>query len=92
MAICGRPDIGAILRKATTGCPAHGLGRLKWACCGRLDIGDIPKVGIATTTVFGAGILATTAALTMDSATSAPGIRADTGTEIVSITTVQLTM
>src|ERR1039457_3969332 len=82
MAICGRPDIGAMLLRATTGCPALGRGRLKWASCGRRDIGDLSGAGTAITTAFGADISATTAGLTMDSATLESAIRAGTGTEI----------
>jgi hypothetical protein len=41
MAICGRPDIGAMLLRATIGCRAPGRGRRKWATCGRRDIGDL---------------------------------------------------
>src|ERR1035441_8326063 len=92
MAICGRPDIGAMLLRATIGCPAPGRGRLKWASCGRRDIGDLSAVGTAITMVIGADISATTAALTMDSATSESAIRAGTGTEIVSTITVPSTM
>ena len=89
MAICGLLDIGAMLPRATTGCPAPGRGPLKWAICGRRDIGDLSAAGTAITTAFGAGISATTAALTTDSVTSESGIRAGTGTATVSTTTVR---
>ena len=39
MAICGRRDIGAMLLRATIGCPGHGRSRLKWAICGRRILG-----------------------------------------------------
>src|ERR1019366_7357461 len=92
MAIYGSPDIGAMLPRATTGCPAPGRGRLKWAFSGRRDIGDLSAAGTAITMAFGVDISATTAALTTDSATSESGIRAGTGTATVSTTTDPLTM
>ena len=92
MVIYGRPDIGAIPRRATTGFPARGPSRLKQATCGPPVIGAITVAGIATTTALGDSMSATTAALTMDSATAAPGIRAGTGAEIVSTTTAPSTM
>ncbi len=91
-AIYGRPDIGATLLRATSGYPVPGRCPLKWASCGRLDIGDSQSASIASTTAFGAHMSATTAALTMDSAMAASAIRAGTGPEIVSAITVRSTI
>ena len=71
--------------------PGAWRGRLKWASCGRPDIGDSLAACINTITAFGANMSATTAALTMDSATSAPAIRAGIGAEIGSTITVPST-
>jgi hypothetical protein len=92
MAICGRPDTGAILIRATTGCWEHGPGRLKWAICGLRDTGDIPVAGIDTTTAIGARILVTMAASIMEMATQASAIRAGIGAGIDSTTTARSTM
>ncbi len=91
MAIFGPPDIGATLLGATSGYPASGRIRLKWAFCGRPVIGDSQPASIASTTVSGANMSATMAALITDSATVAWAIRADIGTEIVSTTTAPST-
>jgi hypothetical protein len=92
MAIYGRPDIGAMLPRATTGFPAPGHSRLKWATSGPPDIGEITVAGIVITTARGVNMSATTAALTMDSAIAAPATRAGTGAADASTITATSTM
>src|ERR1700732_3288117 len=76
MAICGRPDIGAILLKAITGYRAHGRGRPRWVICGRRATGDFLVADTATTMDSGAGTSVTTAALTTYAATWVLAIKA----------------
>jgi hypothetical protein len=92
MAIYGRQDIGAMLRRATTGFLVLGPNRPKWATFGLPDIGDFTVAGIVITTARGVSMLATTAASTMDSATEAPATRAGTGAEGASTITAASTI
>ena len=92
MAIYGPPATGVGLQTVTTGSQARGRVHPNLVICGPPDGGDIAAAAIATTTAIGAGTLATTAASITETATPAPVIRAATGMEIASTTTVPSTM
>ncbi len=92
MAICGHQDTGAMPPRATTGYPALGRNRLKWATYGPPDIGEFTMAAIAITTAHGVNMSVTTVALTMDSAMAAPATRAGTGADGASTITAPSTM
>src|ERR1035437_9123589 len=84
MAICGPPAIGTGLPMAIIGFPARGPYHPKPAIFGPRDIGDIAATATVITTAI-------TAVLIMEMVTPGPVIRADTGGEIASTTTVPST-
>ena len=72
--------------------PGAWRSRLKWATCGRPDIGEFTTAGIAITTAHGVYMSATTVALTMDTGMAARAIRAGTGADVASTITAPSTM
>ena len=86
------PGYWSYAPRATTGYPALGRNRLKWATYGPPDIGEFTMAAIAITTAHGVNMSVTTVALTMDSAMAAPATRAGTGADGASTITAPSTM
>ncbi len=89
--ISGRPVTGAILRRATIGCPASGLRLLTRALSGPLGTGAIAITATGSIAAIGVPTSATMAASTTVSATSASATRAAIGVAATSTTTARPT-